>query len=269
MSHLYRGPIRLVLFDIDAVLTDGTLFLDGQGELVKPFNVRDGLAVGLLRAHGILSGVLSGKASAPLDYRIRQLEFVVAVTGRLEKRDAYATPGHESGTDRAAEIARTLGWSDADTICNVQGDEPLVPEDMLRAFAGFCASRKPFSMATISVPVGSVRGGHDPNVVKFTVDVAGDATTFSRAPAPFNRNQPSAEWLPGDYLRHVGIYVYRNDVLQRLTPTPARWRRSRNSNNCVRCGWESPSTSCIGTNHRPTGLTRRTMQRASRRFSQE
>src|SRR5690606_17740134 len=97
MADVYQGPIRLVLFDVDGVLTDGTLFVDGQGELVKPFNVRDGLAVGLLRAHGILSGVLSGKASAPLDYRIKQLQFDIAVTGRLEKRDAYAAIKREHG----------------------------------------------------------------------------------------------------------------------------------------------------------------------------
>lgn len=104
MSSLYQGPIRLVLFDVDGVLTDGTLFLDGQGELVKPFNVRDGLAVGLLRAHGILSGVLSGKASAPLDYRIRQLKFDVAVTGKLEKREAYAALKREHALEDA-EVA--------------------------------------------------------------------------------------------------------------------------------------------------------------------
>ena len=101
MSSQYLGPIRLVLFDVDGVLTDGTLFVDGQGELAKPFNVRDGLAVGLLRAHGILSGVLSGKSSAALDYRIRQLRFDIAVTGRLEKREAYAAIKREHGLEDA------------------------------------------------------------------------------------------------------------------------------------------------------------------------
>lgn len=126
-------------------------------------------------------------------------------------------PGHESGTDRAAEIARTRGWSEGDIVCNVQGDEPLVPEDMLRAFAGFCVGRTPFSMATIAAPVGSVREVQDPNVVKLTVDAAGDAIAFSRAPIPFNRDLPPMEWPLDDYLRHVGIYAYRNDVLQQLT----------------------------------------------------
>lgn len=86
----YGGPIRLLLLDVDGVLTDGTLLFGSDGETVKGFNVRDGLAVALLRAHGVATGVLSGKSSAPLDFRIKQLGFDVAVTGRLEKRDALA-----------------------------------------------------------------------------------------------------------------------------------------------------------------------------------
>lgn len=89
MISTYQGTIRLVLFDVDGVLTDGSLQLNGEGEALKTFNVRDGLAVALLRAHGIRCGILSGKTSAPLDYRIRQLKFDVAVTGKLEKTAAY------------------------------------------------------------------------------------------------------------------------------------------------------------------------------------
>ncbi|HEY0334208.1 MAG TPA: phenylphosphate carboxylase subunit delta [Stenotrophomonas sp.] len=92
----YRGKIQLVLFDVDGVLTDGSLHFDGQGESIKTFNVRDGLAIALLRAHGIRTGVLSGRSSAPLTYRIAQLKFDVAVTGRLEKREAYAQILRES-----------------------------------------------------------------------------------------------------------------------------------------------------------------------------
>ncbi len=94
-SHLYQGGVQLVLFDVDGVLTDGSLYISGDGEQIKAFNVRDGLAISLLRSHGIRAGVLSGKSSPALDYRIRQLQFDVAVTGRLDKRDAYAAIKHE------------------------------------------------------------------------------------------------------------------------------------------------------------------------------
>ncbi len=100
----YSGPIRLALFDVDGVLTDGSLLVDGNGEAVKKFNVRDGLAVALLRAHSVRTGVLSGKSSSPLDFRIRQLGFDVAVTGQLKKSEAFAEIGLQAGLD-SKEIA--------------------------------------------------------------------------------------------------------------------------------------------------------------------
>ncbi|MEO1819249.1 HAD hydrolase family protein [Pseudomonas sp.] len=90
MESGYRGPVRLVIFDIDGVMTDGTLHIGDDGEQFKAFNVRDGIAISLLRAHGISSGVLSGKACKALDYRIRQLKFDLAVTGEIEKLAAYS-----------------------------------------------------------------------------------------------------------------------------------------------------------------------------------
>ena len=98
----YAGPIRLVLFDVDGVLTDGSLVYDANGEALKTFNVRDGLAIALLHAHGIRTGVLSGKASGPLDFRIRQLGFDVAVTGRLEKTEAFVAIVEQEGLAGAA-----------------------------------------------------------------------------------------------------------------------------------------------------------------------
>ena len=80
--------IRAVLFDVDGVLTDGTLWVDANGEVIKGFNVKDGVAVALLQKHGILVGVVSGKASAALDFRIQQLQFDVAITGCSDKLSA-------------------------------------------------------------------------------------------------------------------------------------------------------------------------------------
>ncbi|RJL30199.1 MULTISPECIES: KdsC family phosphatase [Pectobacterium] len=104
MGVLYQGPIRLVLFDVDGVLTDGSLHLDGRGERIKTFNARDGLAVSLLRAHGIQSGILSGKSSEALDFRIQQLKFDVSITGRIDKYNAYLSIKREYGLNDS-EIA--------------------------------------------------------------------------------------------------------------------------------------------------------------------
>lgn len=79
------ADIKLVLFDVDGVLTDGSLHIGTDGEVIKPFNVKDGLAIELLRTHGILTGVVSGKSSDPLDYRCKQLGFDVVITGCKNK----------------------------------------------------------------------------------------------------------------------------------------------------------------------------------------
>ena len=100
----YQGPIRLLLLDVDGVLTDGSLYVGADGESFKCFNVKDGLAVGLLRAHGIRTGILSGRSSAALDRRIEQLEIDIALTGRIEKRHAIAELIDSTGID-ADEIA--------------------------------------------------------------------------------------------------------------------------------------------------------------------
>lgn len=134
--------------------------------------------------------------------------------------------GHESGTDRTAEVARKLGWADTDIIINVQGDEPLVPSDLLRSFAEFCRKSENFSMGTVSVPIENIEQLHDPNVVKLMVDIKDRAITFSRWAVPFNRELPPEQWQLKDYLRHIGIYAYRTGILEQITATsPCRIER--------------------------------------------
>jgi 3-deoxy-D-manno-octulosonate 8-phosphate phosphatase (KDO 8-P phosphatase) len=89
MPRQYDGAIQLVLFDVDGVLTDGKLHITGEGESMKTFHAQDGVAIALLRAHGIRSGILSGKHSAALAWRAEQLRVDVLVTGCDDKRAAY------------------------------------------------------------------------------------------------------------------------------------------------------------------------------------
>ncbi|EIF44771.1 3-deoxy-D-manno-octulosonate cytidylyltransferase [gamma proteobacterium BDW918] len=127
---------------------------------------------------------------------------------------------HESGTDRAAEVARIFAWGDTDIVINVQGDEPLVPIEMLRSFAQFCCSHTDFSMGTIAVPIDEKAMIHDPNIVKLTVNYVGNVIAFSRAAIPVDRDGNYEKWEMLSYLRHVGVYAYSNSVLQKLTATP-------------------------------------------------
>ena len=82
--------IRLVIFDVDGVMTDGSIFISEHGEVVKSFNVKDGLAIELLRSHNILTGVISGKASKALNKRCEQLGFDIIVTGCKNKLPTLA-----------------------------------------------------------------------------------------------------------------------------------------------------------------------------------
>lgn len=80
--------IRLVLFDVDGVLTDGTLYIGPDGEVFKAFNAKDGVAISLLKKHCIQVGIISGKASKALDFRIKQLGIDHAITGCSDKLSA-------------------------------------------------------------------------------------------------------------------------------------------------------------------------------------
>lgn len=130
------------------------------------------------------------------------------------------SPSHESGTDRIEEVAAQMGWAAGDILINVQGDEPLVPVDLLQAFARFCVESPEFEMGTVSVPIDNRDHVHDHNVVKLVVDSQGRAIAFSRSPIPYCRDMALNEWPLSAFLRHVGIYAYRRSALGRITAEP-------------------------------------------------
>ncbi|MFC5490032.1 3-deoxy-manno-octulosonate cytidylyltransferase [Dokdonella soli] len=138
-------------------------------------------------------------------------------------RVALTRTEHASGSDRLAECARTLGWSDDAIIVNLQGDEPLAPASGIRAVAAALAESDA-PMATLATPVGSVEELFDPNCVKLVRDAAGRALYFSRAPLPWPRDAFARDrgHLPPDvpFLRHIGIYAYRAGFLRRFAELP-------------------------------------------------
>jgi 3-deoxy-manno-octulosonate cytidylyltransferase (CMP-KDO synthetase) len=124
---------------------------------------------------------------------------------------------HPSGTDRIAEVARTLGLADDAVVVNLQGDEPLIDPALLAACAARIAADVP--MATCAHPLTAVDEAFNPNVVKVVLDKQGRALYFSRATIPWHRDGFAQDrgTLPAGYvpLRHIGLYAYRNDFLQR------------------------------------------------------
>lgn len=126
------------------------------------------------------------------------------------------SPDHPSGTDRLAEVA--LMYPDVDIIVNVQGDEPMIPPEIIDRLAEAFEGDDDLSMATMKVLMNEDEY-NDPSAVKVVTDQHGYALYFSRSLMPYPRNKPA------DYkvYKHVGIYAYRRSFLLKyaaLAPTP-------------------------------------------------
>jgi 3-deoxy-manno-octulosonate cytidylyltransferase (CMP-KDO synthetase) len=125
---------------------------------------------------------------------------------------------HESGSDRIAEAATSLGLGDDEIVVNVQGDEPLIEPALIDACAALLDERRDCVMSTAAHAIADADEFANRNVVKVVVDGAGRALYFSRAPIPWPRDSgqadPSAMVSPP--LRHVGLYAYRVSFLRRF-----------------------------------------------------
>jgi len=125
---------------------------------------------------------------------------------------------HASGTDRCAEVARTLGWGDARVVVNVQGDEPRIAPDLIREVACVLALRPDAQMSTACHAVHAAKEAFDPNCVKVVLNQRGEAMYFSRATIPWARDAFARDRtsLPKDLpiYRHIGIYAYRAAFLK-------------------------------------------------------
>jgi len=128
-------------------------------------------------------------------------------------------PDHQSGTERIAEVARQCGWAGNEIIVNLQGDEPLIPPATIREVAAALTGQKQAGIATLAAKIIDSEEIFNPNAVKVVLNKAGYALYFSRAPIPWERDafaqadrKPSGR-LP--YLRHIGMYAYTVDFLNR------------------------------------------------------
>lgn len=119
---------------------------------------------------------------------------------------------HASGTDRLAEVQQSIP---ADVYLNVQGDEPLVDPLHLNELIAAISSDPQAGMATLCHPICDAEADN-PNAVKVVVSSKGYALYFSRAKVPFLRDKNSK----ADYLKHVGVYAFRADVLAAFNTLP-------------------------------------------------
>ena len=131
---------------------------------------------------------------------------------------------HQSGTDRLQETVATLGLGAAEIVVNVQGDEPLIPPAVIDQVAANLAANRAHGIATLCEEITAIGHFLDPNVVKVVCAEDGSALYFSRAPIPWPRDAfaRSREEIPERLRaqRHIGIYAYRVDFLNRFVAWP-------------------------------------------------
>jgi 3-deoxy-manno-octulosonate cytidylyltransferase (CMP-KDO synthetase) len=126
---------------------------------------------------------------------------------------AFTSPDCVSGTDRCAEVAARL--KKTRRIINVQGDEPMVDPGLISKLARALKKDRSLEMVTAATPFDESEDPSNPNAVKVVLNKDSEALYFSRSPIPFLRDASS---FP--YLKHLGIYGYTRDFLQRFV----RWR---------------------------------------------
>lgn len=81
--------IRLVIFDVDGVLTDGSLYIGDDGQEYKAFNSKDGHGMVMLQHSGVQIGIITGRTSEVVRIRMESLGIAHVYQGKREKRPAY------------------------------------------------------------------------------------------------------------------------------------------------------------------------------------
>lgn len=153
----------------------------------------------------------------------------VAVAMRACGADVVLTSNaHRSGTDRIAEVVAVRNLDAATVVVNVQGDEPLLPPELIAQVAENLSCREEFAIATLCTSIEREDEIFDPDVVKVVFDDAGRAAYFSRAPIPYCRGhfETRTGTVPASsrHYRHIGLYAYRAGFLSRFASlSPAPW----------------------------------------------
>lgn len=130
------------------------------------------------------------------------------------------SPNHKSGTDRieeAVEIISATNGTQYDLVINVQGDEPFIYPSQIETVIR-CFDDEGTQIATLGKPFDDI---WNPNSPKIAVSLQGYALYFSRSAIPFCRGKEQSQWTASyPYLKHIGLYAYRHEVLHEVTQLP-------------------------------------------------
>lgn len=178
----------------------------------KPLALLGGKPV-IQRVYEQVSGVLPEVWVATDDERIRDAVTVFGGNVVMTRTD------HKSGTDRIEEAVEKIG-TEADVVVNIQGDEPFIQRSQIETVCGQFDNDST-QIATLGKPFATMAEVENPNSPKIVVDKDGFALYFSRSVIPFVRGEQESAWLTHyPYLKHLGIYAYRREVLREVTRLP-------------------------------------------------
>lgn len=126
---------------------------------------------------------------------------------------------HKSGTDRIEEAAEKIG-TQADVIINIQGDEPFIQQSQIETLMHLFDDPTT-QIGTLGKRFETIEAVQNPNSPKIVTDKRGFALYFSRSIIPYIRGKEQGEWLQHfPFLKHLGLYAYRREVLREITLLP-------------------------------------------------
>lgn len=183
----------------------------------KPLAILGGKTV-IQRVYEQAISVLPEAYVATDDERI--LDCVEAFGGRA----VMTRTDHKSGTDRIEEAVEKLEesgkWKEERIIINIQGDEPFIQPSQIETLMHLFDDPST-QIGTLGKPFETMEAVRNPNSPKIVVDRRGFALYFSRSVIPYIRGVEADDWLPRyPFLKHLGIYAYRREVLAEVTRLP-------------------------------------------------
>lgn len=153
--------IKLIIFDVDGVLTDGGIYTGPDGELFKPFNCRDGLGITLAHRAGLKTAIITGRRSRQVAYRAEELHISETYQGNSDKRAAYS------------DLKERLGLADEEI--GYIGDDLIDLPIMLQVGLPMAVADAVAEVRAESKLVASKTGGHGAarELIEFILKVQG------------------------------------------------------------------------------------------------
>lgn len=156
--------------------------------------------------------------------KAKLVDRVIVATDHTKIADAVRAFGGEvivtskdiaTGTDRVAIAAKLL--KNTEIVVNVQGDEPLIPPEMVDEVIDLMKKNTNIMAGTLVYRIKSLEELNNPNTVKVVIDKNNYACYFSRAPIPYMREYSKEAFRKSDiWYRHVGIYAFRKKFLNKF-----------------------------------------------------